>query len=1252
MFGKLFGRKKQPSLEGDVGSISIPPQFADDLRQAEEGASRYRQTDDLNALNAAIAAWERILNHPTFAHSEDRFRLAVLNSAGGIYLRRYKRLEDTSDLDAALQLWRQAVAGTPQGHPDLPIRLTNLGTGLYERYNRAGRIEDLEKAMEVYREVLEVASPDHPNWPIYLTNLGNVLRYRYNRTGRMEDLEKALEIYREVLDATPQGHPGLHGYLNNLGNVLRDRYNRTGRMEDLEEALGVYRRAVMVTPPEHRNLPGYLTNLGNVLRDRYSRTERMEDLEEAIAKFRQALETMPEGHPDLPRYLSNLGNGLRDRYNRTGRIEDLEEAIEKFHQAVEKTPEGRPDLPGYLINLSNGLSDRYNRTGRMEDLEEALRVSRQAVAATPTGHPNLPTYLSNLSIGLSDRYRRTGRIEDLEEAIAQYRQAVATTPTGHPDLPARLNNLGNGLRERYRRTGRIEDLEEALKVTRQAVAATPQGHPNLPRYLNNLGNGLRERYRRTGRIEDLEEAIVQYRQMLAATSQDHPELPSRLNNLGNGLRERYHRTGRMEDLKEALKVSRQAVAGTPQGHPDLPTRLNNLGLGLAAQYSSTEQQEYLEEAIEKFRQAVAATPPDHPDLPTRLTNLGTVLHNRYSHTDRLEYLEEAIEKFHQAVAITPPDHPDLPSYLNNLGTGLRDRYSRTGRLEDLEAGWKAYREAWELGLEINQSESLIAARNALTWAFERSEWEETLVDYRAVQAAQKRLMANQFRREDKTFTLGETRGLAARAAWAARQLGDLPQAVEILEAGRAQLLREALERQRSDLHALAGGKDDAFYRAYVQALDTVEDLQALTYEQRLDDWGAQLNRAQEDLQAAIQTIRDNVPRLRYFLRPLPFSEILRQAADAPLVYLAATKYGGFALLISQTSGVHSVDLPALTVNALREQVQSDYLRAYMRWRDDVTAYQTWVTALEDMLAWLGEVVMGPLVNALQERNVAEGSLVRLVPSDWLGLLPLHAAELHEGDPQERKKYALDRYTFTYAPSAQSLYHVREAAQRPADSLLAVRYPDRSFQLADQAVRAALDAFPADKRTPLLMEAATLEAVRQTFDDHAVLFFFTHGFADFNHPLNSGLLTADNKHLTLREILNLRSAKARLAVLSACETGVPSDLKNTDEVISLPSGMMQAGVPGVIGSLWSVAEASTAILISIFFEEWRANGLTPPQALRRAQQILRNARHDDDARRYFARYLMPKDVANDLQQELYLENFAHPFYWAAFTYTGF
>jgi CHAT domain-containing protein len=65
--------------------------------------------------------------------------------------------------------------------------------------------------------------------------------------------------------------------------------------------------------------------------------------------------------------------------------------------------------------------------------------------------------------------------------------------------------------------------------------------------------------------------------------------------------------------------------------------------------------------------------------------------------------------------------------------------------------------------------------------------------------------------------------------------------------------------------------------------------------------------------------------------------------------------------------------------------------------------------------------------------------------------------------------------------------------------------------------------------------------------------------------------------------------------------VPPELKSPDEIISLPTSLMVAGIPTVIGSLWSVDDVSTAILMARFYEElWRGERQEPLQALLAAQ----------------------------------------------------
>ncbi|MDQ7030286.1 MAG: hypothetical protein Q9O62_11165 [Ardenticatenia bacterium] len=129
----------------------IPPEFQDDLRRAQEAQRRYLQTGDVAALDEAVAAWERILNHPAFPQAEERFRLTAMNDAGGAYLRRYWARGQLPDLDRALDLWQQALAVAREGSPDWASMQANLGVALSTRFEALGQVADLDAAIQAFR---------------------------------------------------------------------------------------------------------------------------------------------------------------------------------------------------------------------------------------------------------------------------------------------------------------------------------------------------------------------------------------------------------------------------------------------------------------------------------------------------------------------------------------------------------------------------------------------------------------------------------------------------------------------------------------------------------------------------------------------------------------------------------------------------------------------------------------------------------------------------------------------------------------------------------------------------------------------------------------------------------------------------------------------------------------------------------------------------------------------------------------------
>ncbi len=141
-------------------------------------------------------------------------------------------------------------------------------------------------------------------------------------------------------------------------------------------------------------------------------------------------------------------------------------------------------------------------------------------------------------------------------------------------------------------------------------------------------------------------------------------------------------------------------------------------------------------------------------------------------------------------------------------------------------------------------------------------------------------------------------------------------------------------------------------------------------------------------------------------------------------------------------------------------------------------------------------------------------------------------------------------------------------------------------------------------------------------------------------------------LSLKDIFALKLGDRggiRLAILSACETGL-AGTENADEAISLPTGLLQAGVAGVVASLWEVSELSTMVLLSRFYTLWRDQHLAPAQALLEAQQWLRDAEPRDVVAHCETFIPELASRTGNLYRALRLD-FSHPYYWAAFSYTG-
>jgi len=298
--------------------------------------------------------------------------------------------------------------------------------------------------------------------------------------------------------------------------------------------------------------------------------------------------------------------------------------------------------------------------------------------------------------------------------------------------------------------------------------------------------------------------------------------------------------------------------------------------------------------------------------------------------------------------------------------------------------------------------------------------------------------------------------------------------------------------------------------------------------------------------------------------------------------------------------------------------------------------------LTEATAKLAEMILRPVADQLTASRVivvADGAL-NYIPFQ---LLP---------NPLASNEPLVTRYEVINAPSASTLGQLRqEKQQRQHGTKVLAAFGDPVFasnyeQFRDSSAGEVLaansrgtrdieveaDKFDPNSIQPLLYTKRELknltdivgaksrvvsgfEASRETLDSldlaqYSILHFATHGFFDPKRPEHSGfvLSTVDlmgrrqDGFITMPDVYRLH-APVDLVVLSACRTGLGEDVKG-EGLIGLTRGFMYAGASSVVASLWNVDDEATAELMKNFYANMLQKGMRPAEALRSAQNTLR------------------------------------------------
>ncbi|MFN0110373.1 MAG: CHAT domain-containing protein [Blastocatellia bacterium] len=316
--------------------------------------------------------------------------------------------------------------------------------------------------------------------------------------------------------------------------------------------------------------------------------------------------------------------------------------------------------------------------------------------------------------------------------------------------------------------------------------------------------------------------------------------------------------------------------------------------------------------------------------------------------------------------------------------------------------------------------------------------------------------------------------------------------------------------------------------------------------------------------------------------------------------------------ISSNQVVHHQQVISLPL--LEQKVQT-FLQALT---EKTPAADTQTAALS---AELYQLLIEPL-----EPFLDRAETVCIVPDKMLFYLPFAALF-----SARQQKYLVENYAITTAPSATVFLLCVERARRfltrRVDRLLVVGNPRFDHAKYPQLANLAAAENEASEVAKsylfsrvLNAEQATEQAVKAEFKRASILHFATHGVLDLRSSSNSRLLLTkptegDEEDGALRayEIDRMRLSHVRLAVLSACQSGIERFYRG-EGLIGLGRAFLAAGVPTVVASYWPVDSDVTALLMTGFHQQFKTYSAS--QALRRAQLDLLHHANPQYRRPYY------------------------------------
>jgi CHAT domain-containing protein/Tfp pilus assembly protein PilF len=812
-----------------------------------------------------------------------------------------------------------------------------------------------------------------------------------------------------------------------------------------------------------------------------------------------------------------------------------------------------------------------------------------------------------LGYGANTRYLVLDALGDLKAAEQAARQAwrILThhLPPEHPHLAIMANNLSLT----YADQG---DPRQARYYLRQAIASNrAAGRRDL--LIENYHN-LAYLY---VKLEDWSNAEIYNRRVLQLADSLPEASPLQRATYLDGLGATYmglnHYAAADSTFRLALALRRRVLASP---HPDLAKSWYNLGTIAVRQEQFAAAQDYLQKAEAQYRAL--------PEEPT--SKLADVQYESASVHWQAGQYQEAITTWRRCATVYAQRRGRAHAHTLETLALLSEAFHTLGQRDSarryLDHGWQAL--GWTGGeapfrIETYARSVLDLATADLAWHLAAGDLAPTasrlsLIRFEALLDWLPEYLALYPPGSHPGDVYQQAQRIYRQIAYWAHLQGNH-------EVGMANLLLRSVQATRGASIQAALQQRQAL--RFAQVPDSlVQRSQSLSERLRfLAQRGGRLQASTDQSQARALALEEWQRHQDHLVANYPRYFQARFGPAPVAIGALQTKIGDESLLAYLW-----LDSALLLLHVEPDDWESHYLPLSTSWADSLQQYQALLRSrqqparLATLSHWLYRQLLPPTAKDLGPvlRILPDGPLYRLNfelllserPADeqpidqWPYLLRRHAIYYaHELIPGEPSTGPAGQMVLGiapgFAPDLKAAYRRKLSPQQAPDSLF-LRWLSTPWSLAFVQNLAERSWGKALTKTE-----ATESAVLRTAKQAAVLHFGTHALLRNAEPLMSFLaLTPDPPHeedgyLHTYELYQ-QSLPARLAVLTACETGL-GPYRPGEGLLSLAHAFRYAGCPSVVHSLWAIDDQQSQRVIEGFYAQLRT-GVPTAQALQQAK----------------------------------------------------